>query len=508
MTRIRFRLFALGLLAVGLGTAAVSGQSGSVDLKSYRLETKPLPGDATLRMFERRDGKVKTSGPDLKNNQQLFRQVAQSFVYKVTQAQYYTAITSGELKARPYDQTIASVFNDLNSYILVPPAPTANTRLTFEQSEYIKEFGAALDEAIRAALTAKGMPPTIIRVNAARMLAFAARSGAPAHAKTILALLNNQFYKGKDGKPIETPPEVLYYALKAAAELLGAYDPIARGGTDAYRHTIPAADLAALIQVLDKMVLNGPPVAAHAAELDPGHMLKPTPLTNKTPPGGARPPAATQPAAVPPAAPAKATAPIKPATPEQLALVRFYRRQAIRALANVRHDIVGGELNVPEVRPLWTVARVAVADPAINPPPDTAEIGEAVIGMCGISPTRNLNTDELLSAIALGTAKFLRAKANDAADKSVPWKLYAARLTAAADTLNQKTGKDARLRPHQAKITALTRVMTDVLAPVGRGQPVNIEPLFSWMQQNPPKGPTRSLYTDAPRYPLNPQAIE
>jgi hypothetical protein len=37
---------------------------------------------------------------------------------------------------------------------------------------------------------------------------------------------------------------------------------------------------------------------------------------------------------------------------------------------------------------------------------------------------------------------------------------------------------------------------------------VNIEPLFSWMQQNPPKGPTRSLYADAPRYVLNPQAVE
>jgi hypothetical protein len=504
MTRIRARLFTLGLLAAGLAAAAASGQSGSVDLKSYRLETKPLPSDATLRMFERRDGKVKTSGPDLKANRELFRQVAQAFVYKVTQEQYYTAIESGELKARPYDQTIASVFNDLNSYVLVPPAPTDNRRLTFDQAEYIKEFGAALDEAIRAALTAKGMPPTIIRVNAARMLAFAARSGAPAHAKTITALLNNQFYKGKDGKPVETPPEVLYYALKAAANLLAAYDPIARGGTDEYRNTVPAADLVALIQALDKMVLNGPPVAAHAAELDPGRMLK-APLASGTPPGNGQPPAAPAKAAP---APAKAAGPGRATTPEQVALVRFYRRQAIRALANVRHDVVGGQLDVPEVRPLWTVARVAVGDAAISPPPDTAEVGEAVIGMLGISPTRSLNTDELLTAIALGTAKFLRAKANDAADKSVPWKLYIARITAAADTLNQKTQRDARLRPHRAKITGLTRVITDVLSPVEKGQPVNIEPLFGWMQQNPPKGPTRSLYADSPRYVPNLRAAE
>lgn len=499
MTRTRARLFTLGLLAAGLAAAAASGQSGSVDLKSYRLETKPLPSDATLRMFERRDGKVKTSGPDVKANRDLFRQVAQAFVYKVTQEQYYTAIESGELKARPYDQTLASVFNDLNSYILVPPAPTDNRRLTFDQAEYIKEFGAALDEAIRAALTAKGMPPTVIRVNAARMLAFAARSGAPAHAKTITALLNNQFYKGRDGKPAETPPEVLYYALKAAANLLSAYDPIARGGTDEYRNTVPAADLVPLVQALDRMVLEGPPVASHAAELDPSRTLN-APLAGNTPPPAA--PAKAAPA------PAKSVGPVRATTPEQVALLRFYRRQAIRALANVRHDIIGGELNVPEARPLWTVARVAVGDPAISPPPDTAEVGEAVIGMLGISPTRGLNTDELLNAVALGTAKFLRAKANDAADKSVPWKLYVARITAAADMLNQKTQRDARLRPHQAKITGLTRVVADVLAPVERGQPVNIEPLFGWMQQNPPKGPTRSLYADSPRYVPNPRAAE
>ena len=58
--------------------------------------------------------------------------------------------------------------------------PGINAKLNFDQYDYIDEFGKALNATIAEVLKMEAPAPQ--RVNAARMLVLAAKSGAPAHA--------------------------------------------------------------------------------------------------------------------------------------------------------------------------------------------------------------------------------------------------------------------------------------------------------------------------------------
>ncbi len=487
---------ALALFAVCLAATASSGQSG-VDLKPYRLEAKPLTGEVLTKMTEMRDGSRKTRGPDEANNKRVLKEAAQYYVYKVTQDQYYTSSDSGELRSRAGDpdHDLDVALRDLAIQVLVP---TMDARLTLDQQDYIHEFGAALDEAVRAVLAKN--PPPVIRVNAARMLAVAARSGAKEHAPTIIALLSNKFFKVKD-QFVETPPDVLYWTLKAAENLLAAADPRAFGTGTPARHSLEPKELVALVQILEGMVLNGPPVADKAAVITPEQPVKPVlaPVPGAPPAAGA---------AQQEAAPGGKLEP-KGLTPEQVAVVRYFRRQAVRALAKVRFDTLGGENGVPEIHPGWTLAKVAVSDVSINPPPAAAEVGEAVMGLCGIHPSSNLNVDVLLQAIAVGTGSFFGPKAFEPKDKSIGWKLYASRLDAALAGMQKTTQVNPRLKPFQPQINGLAGVITtNVTGPLEKDDAMarpNLDPLVSWVQQNPPKDPNRSLYSDSPKYTLNPR---
>jgi hypothetical protein len=473
--------------------AGAAGQSG-VDLKPYKIEAKPVFGDALSKMYDLQQGKLNVSGPDYKTHQKMFRDVAQSLVNKVTYEQYYTAAETGELKARSADQTPDYLLADLNRHILVPDA---SARFSSEQKLYIHEFGAALDESIRAVLLKMGPrppkatvdPPAIIRVNAGRMLASAARSGAPAHARTIIELLTNKFYKAGD-KFVETPPELVYYALRAAEGLLAAYDPVAHFSPNPAMHSLKDNDLAALIKVLDGIIVNGPQVADKAAESNPDQLFKPG-VVPKDDPDEKKP---------------GETAKLDPKSlnADQEALVKFFRRQAVRALARVRFDMV------LDTRPAFTLARVAVSDDSIRPAPSPHEIGDAVIGLVGIHPTHALNVDEWAVDIAAGTTNFVRTWARD--NKSVPWRVYGSKLAAAFANLRKTAPVNARLRPYLQPLGNLADIVTADISgpltpPAGReGEvPPNIERLIGWINSNLPKDPNRSLYNDG-QYRLNPRA--
>lgn len=492
MTRSRTRPFVLAAAALVLCFAAAASApgQGSVDLKPYRIEAKPVFGDTNTKLIEMQTGKLFVTGGELKANQKLFRDVAQSFAYRLTYEQYYAQADAGELRPRKNDENVDYLLNDLSPRILIP---TAETRYTTEQRAYVHEFGAALDEAIVAVLTKGGMPPTVIRVNAGRFLAMVARSGAPAHAKTILALLTNKFYKVGD-KAVDTPPDLLFWALKAAEGLIGAYDAVAYlTPTNPARHSISDNDLEALIKAIEPMILSGPPVAHLAAEADPDKAFR----TGST---------------VAEKSEAPAPGPVKPEakalTPEQVDLVRYFRKQAVRALARVRYD------TVRDTRPALTVAKVAVSDVSLVPAPNSGEVAEAVLGLLGMNPTPTLNVDEWAVTIALGFDALLRTRtAPD--DKSIPWRLYAARMTAAVDGLKRTAAVNARMRPMLPALTALTdTIKADVLTPLsappersGENQPRN-ERLIEWMRSNVPQDASRSLYNDDPKYRYTARAAE
>jgi hypothetical protein len=499
----RTRILALAALAVGLAAATARGQS--VDLKSYRMEGKPLDGPGLTRLQDMKTGKLRPRGPQEAANKALLKQAAENYVYRVTQDQYYVGGDTGELKPKTgLDQSLDEVFRDVEIYVLVPKP---GERLSLDQVHYIEDFGAAIDQAVVAVLTSKGLPPPVIRVNAARMLAASARSGSPAHAKTVTALLTNQFFKDKDGKPIETPPDVLLWAMKAAEYLLAAPDPTAIGTANPARHTLKEPDLVPLVQALDNLVLNNPPVAGRAAPWKPELAVKPPP---PPPTAGGAPGEAQQPPPQTEPQPQPQGGRLDPRsyTPEQTALVQYFRRQAIRALAQVRFDAVGGN-EAPEVRPGFTLAKVAVNDMSINPPPTVAEVGEAALGLCDMHPSADLNVDALLHAAAYGTYLFFGPKVGDPQNRLIPWRIYAARVTAAYGQLQKNAQMNPRLSPFRQQINALAEIVTNDLAgPVERGDqttPPRLERITQWLQTNAPAKP--GLYGDGQQYRLNPRPL-
>jgi hypothetical protein len=497
MTRHRFLALALGTLTACLAAAAARGQSGSVDLKPFRMEGKPLDGTGLTQLQKMNKGEVKTRGPNEKANKALLQQAAEYYVYRVTHDQYYTGGETGELKAPTgSDKVMDEALRDLEIHLLVP---VPGKPVLIDQVNYIEDFGAAIDQAVVTVLTGKGVPPPVIRINAARMLALAARTGSPAHAKTVTALLTNQLFKGKVGKPAETPPDVLYWALKAAENLLSAPDPLALGTPNPARHTIKDADLVPLVQALNDIVLKNPKgLAEKAAELKPQVAVKPPP-TPGAPKGEATLETGNGPK--PPAVDPNAL------TAEQVALVRFFRRQAVRALAELRFDTVA-EGTPNELRPGFTLAKVAASDASLNPPPTAAEVGEAVIGLCRVNPSFNLDPDALLHLIAYGTGSFFTPKAENPDDKSIPWKAYAAQVNAAYAQLQKNAQSNPRLTPFRQQVGTLSGIVTgDVTAPLtapaGPGTPNLQQRLLPWVQNNPPKG---GLYGDDKKYMLNPRA--
>lgn len=495
MTRLRFPALAFGILTICLAATAARGQSGSIDLKSFRMEGKPLDGTGLTQLQKMNKGEVKTRGPQEQSNKALLKQAAEFYVFRVTQDQYYTGGDTGELKVRTGgDQNLDVAFDELTIHLLVPKP---GQRVLIDQMNYIEDFGAALDQAVVAVLTGKGgVPPPVIRINAVRMLALAARTGAPAHSKTITALLTNQFFKA-GGKPAETPPDVLFWALKAAENLLAAPDPLALGTPNAARHTIKDEDLIPLVRALNDLVLNNPKgLAEKAATLNPVLAVKPPP----TP--GAPPAAAAQ--GTPAPASTLQTDP-NALTAEQADLVRYFRRQAVRALGALRFDTVA-EDTPDQLRPAFTLAKVALSDVSLNPPPGAGEVGEATIGLCNVHPSSNLNVDALLYVIAFGTGRFFTPKAEKADDKSLPWKAYAARVDNAYALLQKNAQSNPRLSPFRKQIGELSGIVTgDVTAPLtatnGTGRP-GLERLLQWVQSNQPKS---GLYGDDKQYQLNPR---
>lgn len=276
--------------------------------------------------------------------------------------------------------TLESINSDLERNLLIP---TPTGKVGADQADYIRELGAALDAALKKVIEEGPVNEyaQIVKINAARLLATAAKSGAAAHYPTVSALLKNP----------GTPPEVKVYLLKAAEHLLSAYD-INVQTTHKRDHSARPKELFDLIQAIEDVI------------------VAPNLLVQGQPEGAA------------PAAPAALT-------PDQLAVQAYIRRQAVKALAQVRFASVTVPPGGPTTYPAHTLARVIYGDPAIKPPPNSAEIAEATLGLCNMSRTRGYNPDAAADAVATGIILFATPRAVDKSDKRYPWRAYAARLT-------------------------------------------------------------------------------
>jgi hypothetical protein len=252
-----------------------------------------------------------------------------------------------------------------------------------------------------------------------------------------------------------TRPEIKFYALQAAANLLAAYDP-----TDyqSRRHAIgskpPRAEADKEIGALVKAVED--------CVLDPNKLLGDIPERN-----------------------------VEKADPDQIEVVRYLRRQAIRALAEVRFvTLPGPEGKEKPLYPAHTLARVCVSDPKIVPAPSPSECAEGVMGLCNMAPiwerapVKNYNSDAAAEAVAAGLITFATPRAANAADHTLPWVRTSIRMSDALKGWRplynflydpvKPTPSDGEGAP--AVLTDLiTRAQDSVLTPMSKTDPAKPE---------------------------------
>ncbi|MGL4423727.1 MAG: hypothetical protein ACRCZF_23925, partial [Gemmataceae bacterium] len=232
---------AFGLLVLSTTTISLAQPPGK-SKDPFRKEVY-VPSDVRARANEMREGKRPFTTPSEKAaNEKDLDQLAQFVVFRLTHKEFYAAPEPFKNEIRPVsvDQTVHSLHYELDRYVI---KMTATTKITPDQADYIKAFGASMDKAINTVL-AMNNPDQIIRVNLGYMLVNSCRSGAVAHAPTILKLM-------KDPK---TKPDLLLSAIKAAENLIAAYDTFRLGTSDYYKHTVDDVTLLELVKELQKVI--------------------------------------------------------------------------------------------------------------------------------------------------------------------------------------------------------------------------------------------------------------
>ena len=471
--------FALVLSLFAAGPAA--GQGGSWD--TVKIPYELIVGNQRNLMRKLRSGEVTVKGAEFESNKEYLKKYARSLVYPVTEKQYYIS-ASEDFRVRPANEDFQNVLNELTSQLLIPTPDNRIDRMQLVQDEYVTQFGVALDEAIGTVLR-KPSVPSVVRANTGRLLAEAAKSGAPALGKSIQALLDNTFYT-EAGKPADTPPEVLLYALQAAGNLLAAYDIRVQNSPAASRHTLPEDDLMKLIATLQKYATDGPTKELKVYVQSPDGSGQALDLNAKV--------AAPDPAKKAPAA---------ALLPEQVAVIRYYRRAAIKALANCRFAVVGGRGGAADVRPALALARVCVDDRTLPIPVTPAEALEAVVGLAGMEPNPSLDLPTYALALGTGLRRLAGPKAASLEDTTLPAKIAGMRLTSAFNSLAARSATNPRLRVNQQLFTDLSEIaISDVASRLAgeanAGSAPDFGRLDTYLNNLPPAPKGRVLFTDRP----------
>jgi hypothetical protein len=454
MTRARF--FAWTFLATtGFALVPAAPAQEKVD------PTKVPQFSNTGAIIERRNG-FGIPKADLPAVQKTFATFAQYYADSISHPLVIKAAQDPLLKLDADKRLIPKMddlFDSVNRFLL---EPTPTSRVTADNLDYIRELGFAFDAALKPLIT--NHPETIVRVNAMRFYAVLCRTGAPAHWPTITDLLVNE----------NTKTEVKYYALQAAGNLLSAYD------ADEYksrRHALdenprPPADqkIGALVAAVQDCVVN------------PNKLLAGLPKK------------------------------IDEATTEQIEVIRFVRRQAIRALGEVRFMTLPGP-DGKALHPAHILIRVCTSDPTLGPAPSPSECGEAVIGLCNMShinngkPERGFNPDAVVEAIAQGIVTFATPRA-DRGDRSLPWKGYALRISDAFrkwPPLFDPLFNPVQPNIFNAKQTPdlvtelIKRTQSAILTPIDTGAAVDLESMRKYLTfLRERKGRTGLLFSEVP----------
>jgi hypothetical protein len=342
---------------------------------------------ATAAIAERRDARGIPAG-DLKDVQERFQSYAKYQAEIISHPLVYKATQDPTVRTDAIGRPIPSIdviFGDLQRFLI---EPTPASKVTTDKGDYIREMGIALDAALKPVIETH--PERIVRVNAMRLLASACKTGATAHYPTLTELISNA----------NTPTEVKYYALQAAANLLAAYDVYdyksrrhSNGWKNAQKSGEGDAELAQLVTAIEKCILEPKSLIVGLA-----NAKEPT------------------------------------ISSDQLEVLSFVRRQAIKALAQVRFVTIPGVDAKTRLFPAYTLSRVCVSDPELVPLPSPSECAEAAIGLCNMShfvngdPVKDYNINAAVEAIAAAMVTFAEPRAANPLDRSLHWRLYGARI--------------------------------------------------------------------------------
>lgn len=363
--------------------------------------------------------------------------------------------------------TVDTIIKELGRFLLDPnPAVRTSSddprpKVRDWNADYIRELGAAFDAALKPLVETH--PERVVRVNAARLYAAVCTTGANPHWPTVTGWVTNP----------NTPTEIKYYALQAAANLLDAYDVF---DYRSRRHAYTVEPRSAADKQIGALVAG-----IQACVTSPGAI---TALPDNK---------------------------VESLAPDQLQVVGFVRRQAIKALGRCRFVTLPGPAAAP-IYPALTLVRVAGSDATLVPVPVPADCAEAVIGLANMAPmsvgsgtsstpVKGYNADAVAEAVAAGIITFAGPRAARPDDRSLPWRGYALRLNDAFrnwrplfDPLYDPTAPtkfEAQLTPKPIA-DVVARVQASVLVPMDKvgagGAPdltarVDIEAMKAYLKQ-------------------------
>jgi len=333
---------------------------------------------------------------DLKKARESFKAFAKYYAEVIAHPDVHKA--PQELKAAgvippPSIEGPAGILAEIDQFI-----DPARYKGNMDPFDYLREIGAAFDAPLKELIETS--PDMIVRINAARLLAHVARTGAPAHWPTITTLLADP----------NTPTGVKHYLFQAAGALLSApdvQDPKIRHHMQVVNYQIKDAPqqsaqaLGGLVKAIQDCI-NDPGLLVAGMSLD-----KPETLTD-----------------------------------DQLLVVGFVRHQAVKALAKTKFVRVVGPDGKTPLYPAYTLVRIAMSDPNLLPAPKPAEVADAVIGLCNMAPAeeqlkggfklvKEYNADVVVEAVTAGLVTFAKPRAANAFDNTVKWRYYAAELAGA-----------------------------------------------------------------------------
>jgi hypothetical protein len=272
----------------------------------------------------------------------------------------------------------------------------------------------------------------IVRINAARMLSLAARMPYPGFANGLMAIV----------KDPEMPEPIKLYAFQGLNNLL------AQPGPDANQPHI-YEDTAKLGEIADTL-----------AE----YILKPREPESKD--------------------------------PKTAEVVRFIRREAIRAFCQLRVSVVKDRAKVPKAKtkPAVLAMRIALGEDVFVPPLSVSERIEGLIGFMNMYPDVDENPDVAAYGIVLAMLELVRAQGD--ADKTIPWKVTGARLSAAADNLKNNTTEALapRLRERYMKVAEVVTPIAKAMEDSGDKAKPDAVPINEWFNQQRPM--TSQLFKD------------